>query len=151
MSQTMVTIKVGGFELSGRLEQERAPLTCDAFQKLLPFRCRMVHARWSGESGFIPLDSLDLGVGLENATSYPAPGEVLWHPPGVSEAEILFPYGPTRFASKVGQLAGSHFLTIMAGREALVAIGQALLQQGAQDVVFSSAQPTPAAGAGRGE
>ena len=34
----------------------------------------------------------------ENATSYPAPGQVLWYPGGISETELLFPYGGTLFA-----------------------------------------------------
>jgi hypothetical protein len=36
-----------------------------------------------------------------------------------SETELLFAYGSSRFASKVGQLAGNHFLEIIAGRERL--------------------------------
>ena len=34
------------------------------------------------------------------------PGQLLFYPGGVSETEILFPYGPTAFASKAGLLAG---------------------------------------------
>ena len=45
----------------------------------------------------------DLGVRYENHTSYPLPGEVPFYPGGISETEILFPYGSTRFASRAGQ------------------------------------------------
>ncbi len=44
-----------------------------------------------------------------------------------------------RFASKVGQLAGNHFLTITKGRENLVALGKLTLWQGAQDILFKLA------------
>src|SRR5271169_3522900 len=80
----------------------------------VPYRERLIHVRWSGAACWIPLGDLDLGLGCENATSYPAPGQLLLHPGGVSETEILLAYGSVRFASKVGQLAGNHFLTIIA-------------------------------------
>ena len=41
-----------------------------------------------------------------------------------------------RFASKMGQLAGNHFLTIEAGGENLAALGKQVLWEGAQDIVF---------------
>ena len=62
---------------------------------LLPLESRIIHARWSGESCWIPFGDLDVGFGPENATCYPAPGQLLFYPGGVSETEILFPYGPT--------------------------------------------------------
>jgi len=68
----------------------------------------------------------------ENHTSYPAPG-------AISETEFLLAYGGVRFASKVGQLAGNHFLTITEGRENLAALGKLTLWHGAQDVVFEQA------------
>ncbi|MEQ1912641.1 MAG: DUF3830 family protein, partial [Vicinamibacterales bacterium] len=40
--------------------------------------------------------------------------------------------GPTRFASKAGQLAGNHFLTLSSGAEHLKEIGRRALWQGAQ-------------------
>ena len=57
----------------------------------------------------------------------------------ISETEILFPYGETRFASKFGPLAGNHFLTIIEGVEQLPALGELVLRRGAQEVVFERA------------
>jgi len=57
----------------------------------------------------------------------------------LSETEFLIPYGAVRFASKVGQLAGNHFLTITQGREQLRALGERVLWNGAQEIVFEMA------------
>ncbi len=94
--------------------------------------------RWSGEACWIPLGDLDLGLGYENATSYPAPGQILLHPGGVSETEVLLAYGSVQFASKVGVLAGNHFLTITEGLDHLVELGRTVLWSGAQEIVFES-------------
>ena len=75
---------------------------------------------------------------FENHTSFPAPGEVILYPGGISETEILLAYGGVRFASKVGQLAGNHFLTIADGRENLRALGERVLWHGAQDILFEA-------------
>jgi len=129
-------IVVGPLEFTARLEEEAAPQTCAAFKGLLPFRNRIIHARWSGEACWIPLGDFRPGVGYENHTSYPAPGEILLYPGGFSETEILFPYGATCFASKMGQLAGNHFLTVEGGRERLRELGRLVLWEGAQDIRF---------------
>ncbi len=79
-----------------------------------------------------------LGLALENATSYPAPGELLVYPGGYSETELLLAYGGVQFASKLGQLAGNHFLTVVEGNENLLPLGKMVLWQGAQDIVFKA-------------
>ena len=80
-----------------------------------------------------------MGVGFENHTSYPAPGQIVLYPGGYSETEILFPYGGTRFASIGSQLAGNHVLTIAEGQENLRELGELVLWEGAKDVVFGRA------------
>jgi hypothetical protein len=129
-------ISAGDFTFLAKLEREAAPKTCAAFLERLPFRNKFIHVRWSGESAWIPLGDFDFGLGYENATSYPAPGQILLYPGGYSETEILFPYGACRFASKMGQLAGNHFLTVIEGNENLATIGKKCLWEGAQDIVF---------------
>ncbi len=133
---TLLRIRVAGYTFSARLEEEAAPLTCAAFRQLLPYGQKLIHARWSGESCWIPLGDFRLDVGFENQTSHPAPGEILFYPGGYSETEILFPYGACLFASKMGQLAGNHFLTIVEGRENLRTVGELVLWQGAQEIIF---------------
>jgi hypothetical protein len=121
-----------------KLETEKAPKTCAKFVAMLPWKTRLIQARWSGEAAWIPLGDLDVGLGYENHTSYPAPGQLLLYPGGISETEILFPYGGTVFASKMGQLAGNHFATIEEGVEQLPALGKIILWEGAQDIVFEA-------------
>ena len=115
-----------------------APLTVAAFQKLLPYRQKVIHVRWSGEAVWVPLGEFKLGVGFENHTSHPSVGDVLFYPGGFSETEILIAYGSCSFASKMGQLAGNHFLTIVEGREQLREVGVKTLWEGAQDIVFEA-------------
>lgn len=133
---TMLVVRIGPDSFTATLESERAPRTAAAFLARLPFDGQLVQARWSGESGSVPLADYDLGVGYENATSHPAPGQVLWHPPGLSEAELLVPYGSACFSSRVGQLAGNHFLTIIDERGGLAEVGRRLLWEGAQSIRF---------------
>jgi hypothetical protein len=132
----LLRITVGPFVFTARMEEESAPGTCAAFRKLLPYREKIIHARWSGESCWIPLGEFKLGVGFENHTSFPSRGDILFYPGGISETEILFPYGSCSFASKMGQLAGNHFLTVVDGREDLPKMGKLVLWEGAQDIVF---------------
>jgi hypothetical protein len=136
---TILRITAGPFVFTARMEEEDAPRTCAAFSQLLPFRNKIIHARWSGEACWIPLGDFQLNVDFENHTSHPAPGQVLFYPGGYSETEILFPYGGARFASKVGQLAGNHFLTVVTGNEHLRELGRTCLWEGAQDIVFDLA------------
>src|SRR5437588_11662936 len=134
---TDIRITAASFVFSARFENEAAPLTCARFESLLPYRQRIIHVRWSGEACWIPLGQFDFGIGHENATSYPAPGQVLLYPGGVSETEILIAYGAVRFASKAGQLAGNHFLTIVDGVDQLPSLGELTLSQGAQQIEFA--------------
>jgi len=133
-----IRIQVGPLAFTARWEESAAPHTCAAFRRLLPYRQRIIQARWSGEAGWIPLGDLDLGVGVENATGEPAPGALLFHPAGISETEILFPYGVTRFASVKGPLFGNHFLTIADGRAQFAELGRLLCWEGAQTITFQT-------------
>jgi hypothetical protein len=135
-----LVITAGPFEFTGRLETARAPLSCAAFLRLLPFQQNLLHVRWSGESTWVPLGDLQLGVPPENATVYPLPGEILLYPGGLSETELLIPYGRTQFGSKAGLLAGNHFMTIVAGGEQLPELGRLALWKGAQRIIIDLAK-----------
>jgi hypothetical protein len=132
-----INITVGkDIRFVAEFEEKNAPKTVAAFRKLLPYKQRIVHCRWSGEGCWIPLGEFKLDVGFENHTSHPAPGEILWYPGGYSETELIFAYGDVMFASKMGQLAGNHFLTVVEGMDKLPEMGRRVLYEGAQEVVF---------------
>jgi hypothetical protein len=132
MSDWLVTI--GSHRLKARLERSIAPKTVSAFERLLPFHSKIIHVRWSGEAMWVPLANLDLGLDPEEATSFPAPGQMLLYPGGISETELILAYGPTSFASKAGQLAGNPLLTISEGLDALGEIGRDVLWNGHRSI-----------------
>ena len=132
------TITAGEYRFVAEAHPD-APDTLAAFERLLPYRQKLIHVRWSGEAVWVPLGNFDLGVGFENHTSHPSVGDVLFYPGGISETELLIAYGACCFSSKMGQLAGNHFLTIVEGREHLRALGQKILWSGALDVIIDRA------------
>src|ERR1700744_2190820 len=134
-----IRITAGKYTFVARFESARAPKTCAKFRSMLPYKQRIIHVRWSGEGCWIPLGDLDLGLAYENHTSYPAPGQIILYPGGISETEILLAYGGVHFASKVGQLAGNHFITLTSGLENLPALGKTVLWKGAQKGRFEAA------------
>jgi hypothetical protein len=135
MSKIRITVGKD-LKFTAVFEEKSAPRTVAAFKKLLPYKQRIVHCRWSGEGCWIPLGEFKLDVGFENHTSYPAPGQILWYPGGFSETELIFAYGSVNFASKMGQLAGNHFLTVVEGNDKLQDMGRKVLYEGAQEITF---------------
>ena len=134
---SLLHIKAGGFAFTARLEEAAAPQTCARFRELLPFKNQVIHSRWSGEAVWVPLGDLDLGLDFENHTRFPSRGDILLYPGGFSETEILFAYGSASFASKMGELAGNHFLTVVEGQDDLPEFGRTVLWAGAQEIVFT--------------
>ncbi|MFT4266868.1 MAG: DUF3830 family protein [Xenophilus sp.] len=137
---TRIRIQAGGHEFVAETHPD-APQTVAAFLGLLPYREKIIHVRWSGEGCWVPLGDWKLEldgrpVGFENHTSHPSVGDVLFYPGGYSETEIILAYGACSFASKMGQLAGNHFLTLVEGRERLRDLGRKVLWEGAQDILF---------------
>ena len=133
---TLVDINAATFRFVARLEEAQAPATCSEFRRMLPYEERLIHVRWSGEGCWIPLGNRRFDFPWENHTSYPAPGQFIFYPGGVSESEILLAYGSVCFASKFGQLPGNHFLTMVEGLEKLPELGRRILWEGAQPISF---------------
>lgn len=132
-----IRITAAGFSFVAHTHPD-APQTVAAFKKLLPYRQQLIHVRWSGEGVWVPLGDWSPGLAYENHTSHPSVGDILFYPGGYSETEIIWAYGACSFSSKMGQLAGNHFLTVVQGREHLAAMGKKILWQGAQDVLFEA-------------
>jgi len=132
-----MNIEIDGYKFDAVFEELNSPNTCEVFRKVIPFEAQVVHVRWSGEGMWIPLGEMDFAVKLEDATSYPTPGQVLLYPKGKSETEILIAYGCVHFASKAGSLAGNHFATITSDLEKLKEIGVSTLWEGSKSIIFS--------------
>jgi hypothetical protein len=131
-------ITVGQFVFVARFELEKAPETCRIFRTFLPFENQVIHSRWSGEAVWVPLGDFQFGAGFENHTCHPSRGDILLYPGGHSETELLFAYGSSSFASRMGALAGNHLLTITEGQEQFEEMGRTVLWKGAQDIRFET-------------
>ena len=127
-----ITLRIGGQSFHARLLKVEAPRTCDGFLARLPMEGRVIHARWSGEAVWFPMNEVDIDVPAENQTSHPSRGDLLYYPGGISEKELLIPYGSTFFSSKVGQLQGNHFASIKEEPKMLQEMGRTVLWEGAQ-------------------
>ena len=134
-----VTIRVAHLRFAARFEEAAAPRTCAVFRALMPFSQQLIQTRWSGEAAWVPMGDLDLALAAENATSHPSRGDILLYPSGASETELIFAYGSCSFSSKVGQLAGNHFLTLTSGWELLSEMGRLVLWNGAQPITIEAA------------
>ncbi len=131
----MSSLGITGGPLSFRARwEEAAPRTRDALRALPPRASSLIQARWSGEAAWVPLGEGAIVLDLENATSHPAPGELLLYTGTLSETEILVLYGGALFASTAGQLEGNRFATIVEGGEQLNELGRRVLWEGAQRI-----------------
>jgi hypothetical protein len=133
-----VRVDIGPYTFTGRLEDDLAPETCKVFRSMLPLKQKVIHVRWSGEGVWIPLGDARYEIPYENATSHPPPGQFIFYPGGVSEAEILLAYSGVDFSSKAGQLAGNPFLTLTDNLDKLMDLGRLVLWSGAQDITISA-------------
>ena len=126
-----------GFTFRARFEEADAPATVAAFRAILPVR---------GPDHPLPLErrvELD-PVGRPRARHRRRERDLLSGarasscsiPGGISETELLFPYGHCAFGSKAGPLAGNHFATVVEGLENLPELGRLTLWQGAQEISF---------------
>jgi hypothetical protein len=130
----ILKITIGEHVFKAILHTDKAPETCRMLMEKMPITGKAIQARWSGEAAWLQMDPYGIEAPQENATSYPGPGQLLYYPGGVSEKEILIPYGSAIFASKFGLLPGNHFATIVEGVELLEAMGETVLWKGAQTI-----------------
>ena len=140
LDEDLISVKIDKQVFKAKLHRAEAPQTVESFLRLLPYKSKIIHVRYSGEAIWIPLpkDFPMTGV-LENQTSYPSKGEILYYPGMISEKEILISYGATVFSSRVGMLPGNHFATIFEDQMKLAEIGKKILWEGAKDISIAKA------------
>lgn len=129
-----IHVQIGEYQFRAQLLTDKAPRTCTALLNVMPIEGRVIQARWSGEAVWLQMDPYQVEVPFENPTSHPSVGQLLYYPGGISEKEILIPYGAACFASKVGLLPGNHFATIVENVQKLPAMGETVLWEGAQEI-----------------
>jgi len=127
-------ITIGEYVFKAKMHSEKAPETSKLLLEKMPITGKALQARWSGEAAWLEMNPYGVEAPQENATSYPGPGQLLYYPGGVSEKEILIPYGSAIFASKFGLLPGNHFATIVECNELLEAMGEKVFREGAQEI-----------------
>jgi hypothetical protein len=133
-SSMMLKITIGEHVFKAKMHTEKAPETCSMLLEKMPITGKAIQARWSGEAAWLEMNPYRIEAPQENATSYPGPGQLLYYPGGVSEKEILIPYGSAIFASKFGLLPGNHFATIVEGIDSLGLMGDLVFREGAQEI-----------------
>ncbi len=72
-------IKVGAESVRFAYYEQEAPVTCHAFDRLLPFRLTLMHARVSGQEIWTD-QSPKLDIIQENSSVFTMPGEVVLGP-----------------------------------------------------------------------
>ena len=134
-----ISLTIGDEVFEAVLRTDFAPLSCGILSDMMPLAGEVIHARWSGESIWSPLSGIWPG-GLilppEHETHRPDPGDVLLFGTEISEPELLICYGPTRFASVAGPLAGNPVLRIRDRLERLAELGRAALRRGAMKLAI---------------
>ena len=66
---------LNGAEINFRLYTAEAPVTCEAFSKILPLEITLLHAKTSGEELWTP-EGPELDIALENASVHIECGEI---------------------------------------------------------------------------
>ena len=126
-----IALEIGEWRFSGRLETEAAPKTVAWLSARLPLLGMALHARWSGEAAWMPIED-EVALEEENAVTHPQPGQILLYAGPKSVPELLIPYGFCVFACRVGILTGNHVITLNNDSSSLSSLGRALIYAGAQ-------------------
>jgi hypothetical protein len=138
MTRTL-RLTIGDYKFIAELHIEDAPETSEMILAALPLEGWVIQARWSGEAVWFPMDEFGMEAPQENSTIHPSKGDLLYYPGGISEKEMLIPYGSSVFGSKVGHLRGNHFATIVEGSDKLREMGEKTLWEGAQRILIEEA------------
>jgi hypothetical protein len=137
MASDTLKFSIGAEHFTARLRRDLAPRSCDYLLGLLPYLGWAIHARWSGEALWAPLEAVvppDLVLPSESAIADPVPGQVLLYAGERSVPELFIPYGDNRFACKDGVLEGNPVLSIEDRLERIAGLGREVLWKGAMEL-----------------
>jgi hypothetical protein len=137
-----IEIELDGVVCRARLNEEKAPKTCQAVWDALPFGGRAVHAQVSGDM-FRMLDEAPVGeLEYESVGYFQHPGSVVFYPP---IKEIAFCIGNAQFAATQGLFKLTPLAEIEGDFRAWAKKGDELRLTGARSIQFRRAadQSTP--------
>ena len=91
-----------------RSEEDVARETVAAFRRMLLLQPEIdPRGAASGQGGWTPSGDPHVGIGAENATRYPSPGELIFYPGGASETSSCSRTAMSRSRARPGALAGT--------------------------------------------
>ena len=136
---TGLNITAGPFKFQARFETGLAPKTCEIFQRLLPYQQRVIHVRWSGEAVGFRWARPTWACRRKTRPATRRPARCSSIPAASAKPKSCSAYGGVCFASKMGQLAGNHFITITSPLDDLPKLGKMVLWEGAQAIRIEEA------------
>jgi hypothetical protein len=137
-----IEIDLDGTVVRAKLNDDRAPKTCQAVWDALPFEGQAAHAQISGEM-FRMLDHTPVGeLEIESRVTHQYPGAIVYYPP---IREIAFCVGEARFSGGVMPSTLTPLGDIEGDFSAFAKIGDALDRTGVKPIRFRRAadQTTP--------
>jgi hypothetical protein len=129
-------ITEGNDEISFQYYRNDAPITCDAFTRILPFTRTFNHARVSGEEIWID-DVPALNIIQENASVFTKPGEVVFGPSKPLRTKTANCMG-IYYGNGKGLDAANIFARVIdADAEKLVRLGNKIWKTGSQKITIT--------------
>jgi hypothetical protein len=116
---------------------EIAPVTCNAFAKLLPFTRTFLHARVSGQEIWTD-DAPQLDIIQENASIFTEPGEVVFGPLRPARAKTANCIGIYYGEGKGFDCCNIFAKVLKEDIGLLKELGESIWKHGAEPVVFES-------------
>ena len=114
-----------------------APITCQAFDALLPFKRKFMHARVSGQEIWID-DALSLDIIQENASVFTLPGEVVYGPSKPSRTQTANCMGIYYGDGKGLDAANIFACVVESDKDKLKQIGEQIWKEGMMNLYFES-------------
>ena len=114
---------------------ETAPVTCNAFAKLLPFTRTFFHARVSGQEIWIA-DPPPLDIIQENASVFAEPGEVVFGPSKPARAKTANCMGIYYGEGKGLDCCNIFAKVFDEDLHLLKTLGDSIWKRGAEDITF---------------
>ena len=88
--------------------------------------------------GLNTLGDINFFVTYKNHLVHPALVQIILYPKEISGTKIFLAYGGVNFSSKMGQLAGDHFITFTSGLENSTKLGSSILWQDLHYIIFEN-------------